>query len=409
MFTHIPLLQFLSPAEQNAFANTLTIKDLPQGAVLFSEGDLSSHFYIILEGQVQIIKAHATAEESVLGVRGEGEFVGEMGLLNQDARRTATALAMQDSRLYQVGYQDFTALLGQHPILAYELARVLSERMTNAQAQAITTLQDKNQRLQQAYDELKAAQAQIIEKEKLERELELARQIQRSILPGVLPVMAGYDFGALMEPARAVGGDFFGLFPVGEGQLGLVVGDVTDKGVPAALFMAQCHALLRAAASPDRSPGETLRVVNRYLLEMNELGMFVTVLYGVLYGETGVFQYARAGHELLMLIDPHGQARLAELQPGSPLGILEEPLLDENRLVIPPGGGLLIYSDGVPDGANPAGERFGYERLLTAAQANAGQGAQQICASLFQAVNDFAAGEAQFDDLTLLAALRLAA
>ncbi len=134
------------------------------------------------------------------------------------------------------------------------MVREMSTRLTNSQSQAIQVLQQKNRQLQEAYDELKAAQEQIVEKEKLERELQLAREIQLSILPRTLPQIGGYDLGALCEPARAVGGDFYDIFLLDQDRLGVVIGDVTDKGVPAAIYMAQTRALIRAKAAADLSP-----------------------------------------------------------------------------------------------------------------------------------------------------------
>jgi len=143
-------------------------------------------------------------------------------------------------------------------------------------------LQEKNRQLAQAYEELKAAQAQLIEKEKLESELKIAREIQRNILPRSKPQISGLDFGMLIEPMASVGGDFFDYIELDQERVGLVVGDVSDHGVPAAIFMALTYSLLRAEALRATSPGETLRAVNRQLLNMNSSSMFVTVLYGIL-------------------------------------------------------------------------------------------------------------------------------
>ena len=127
-----------------------------------------------------------------------------------------------------------------------------------------------------------------------------------SVLPEALPTVENYEFGALIAPARAVGGDFYNILPIGRSRLAVVIGDVTDKGVPAAIFMAQTHALLQAEAGHGRSPRDTLLRVNKQLLRMNARGMFVTVLYGMLDIRTGEFCYARAGHELPLLCRGRG-------------------------------------------------------------------------------------------------------
>jgi phosphoserine phosphatase RsbU/P len=403
----IPLFRSLPASELARLLDTLPVENAAEGAILVQEGQSSDRFYVILQGRVEIIKALGTSEESLLGRRGPGEFIGEMGLLNQNGLRTATARAIEDSRLLVIHFDEFNVLLSRYPNLAYELASVLSSRMTTAQDETIRTLQEKNFRLQQAYDELKAAQVQIIEKEKLERELQLAREIQKSILPVELPPLPGYDFGAIMTPARAVGGDFFGIFPLDAQRMVLIVGDVTDKGVPAAIFMAQTHALLRASASARLTPVKVLQRVNAFLMEMNDKGLFATVIYGVLHQTTGEFQYVRAGHELPLLLGPDGKTAFAEPGVGMPLGILDNPTLSENSLVIPPGGFLILYSDGVTDCTNPEGERLEQAGLVAFVQHLDGQiSAQQACQAIFDTLIEFQREAPQFDDVTLLAVKR---
>src|SRR5260221_7454445 len=164
----------------------------------------------------------------------------------------------------------------------------------------------KNEPLAQALRALKAAQAERVKREKLERELEVARRIQSSLLPGERPASPGYDFGALMRPMSAVGGDFYDFVQFPDGRVGIAVGDASDHGVPAALFMTMTVTLLRTAARRDdgnspAAPADVLRSVNRGLLEFNTSGMFVTLLYGVLDPRRREFVYARAGHELPLL------------------------------------------------------------------------------------------------------------
>jgi len=402
ILAHTPLFRELPEGERSCLAKRLTVTEIPCGKALFQEGDPGDRLYVLLQGHVEIIKAWGTPEESVLGIHGEGEFIGEMSLLNRNGVRTATARAGETTRCLEIPFDAFNALLARYPGLAYPLASMLSQRMTAAQDDVIRTLQDKNRQLEQAYNELKAAQAQLLEKEKLERELQLAGEIQQSILPVELPRLPGYDFGALMVPARVVGGDFFSLFTLDQDRMAVVVGDVMGKGMPAAIFMAQTHALLRAIADPELSPGETLRRVNRLMLQMNDQGLFVTMLYGVLHGPTGVFGYARAGHELPLLMNPGGDARFAPMGDGMPLGILDDLPLDENTLTFSPGELLLLYSDGVTDGTDAKGHYFGRPALIDAVRGALKQSSPELCRSVFQAVSDFQNGAPQFDDITLL-------
>jgi phosphoserine phosphatase RsbU/P len=280
--------------------------------------------------------------------------------------------------------------------------RVLSRRLHQADAATIRDLHAKNVELAQAYADLQAAQEQIVEKEKLERELQLAHDLQQSILPQEMPTLPGYSFAAMMTPARAVGGDFFDFIPVSHEDLGIVVADVSDKGMPAAIFMALTRSLVRAEASRGVFPAEVLRRVNHHLLDMNQAEMFVTVLYGILHGKTGEFLYARAGHELPILLDGAGEAVAVPHTRGQLLGLFPNPDLDEQLITVPRGGRLLLCTDGVADAANAADEQFGQQRLLAAAQQIPVQSAQSLCDELQVTLLAFQGDAVQFDDITLV-------
>lgn len=406
ILAQVPLFSSLPESELVYLAEKLQNQEYPHGTVLFSEGDHGHYFYVIISGRLEIVKAMGTADERVLAVRQAGEFVGEMSLFNPDGLRTASARTVGQVRLKLLTRDDFDMLLDRNPGLAYEMVRVLSDRLTSTHNRVMSEFQEKNRQLSQAYEELKAAQAQIIEKEKLEHELELAYEIQMSILPRKLPQLSGYTLGARIVPARAVGGDFYDFFRIGQGQLGVVIGDVTDKGVPAAIFMARTNAFLRAEALRGFTPEETLRAVNRHLVSMNDSMMFATVLYGILDLQTGEFCYARAGHELPILYTAEGGAALLEMSSGMPLGLMESSTVDTNRTIIPPGGVLLLYTDGVTDERNPDSQVFGASRLGQVLEALNGRSAQQICDDIYQAVEEHMAGEEQFDDITLVAIRR---
>src|ERR1041384_3822392 len=167
----VPLFQSLHPKEIADLLAAYKIWNAPVGTFILYEGEASKEFHVILDGQVEIVRALGSAEESHLGIRQPGEFIGEIGLLNQGAPRTATARVIQNARLLTLTYEDFDQLLKRHPNLAYEMASVLSARLTEALNETISNLRDRNEKLEVAYNELKAAQAQIIEKEKLEHSL----------------------------------------------------------------------------------------------------------------------------------------------------------------------------------------------------------------------------------------------
>ena len=301
-----------------------------------------------------------------------------------------------------MAHQDFETLLQQHSDLALQTIRALGGRLTYAHNMTIQDLHEKNLQLQSAYLELQEAHEQIVEKKRLERELQLAREIQQSILPDVLPKFAGYDFGALMSPARAVGGDFFDVFPLGRDRIGVVIGDVADKGIPSAIFMAQTHAMVYTEATRCKSPTEVLIRVNRHLMRMGTSKLFVTVLYGVLDRRKNEFTYARAGHEIPLLL-AHGQPiEFVQWGQGQPLGMFEHPTLDQQVLPLSPGTTLLFYTDGLADCRNPAGEFFGIDRVKALLPTLQHLQAPKICEQIWERLSDFQQGAAQDDDVTMV-------
>jgi serine phosphatase RsbU (regulator of sigma subunit) len=298
---------------------------------------------------------------------------------------------------------DFDALLHRYPTLVYDMLRIMSARLRDSHEAALHDLQEKNRHLAQAYDDLQVAQARIIEQEALARELRLAREIQESMLPRALPQPPGFEIGARMVPARMVGGDFFDLFPLDADTLGIVIGDVSGKGIPAALFMTLVCSLLRAEAARAASPEEALRSVNRQLIARNAKHMFVTVLYGTLHLPTRVLTFVRAGHELPLLCDT-ASARLPVAHGRSQaLGLFSQPLLDTQTLTLPLGGTLLLYTDGATDAADDHGDLFGLERLEAALRASLAAPTQAICDRLVQTLTDYPGTASQADDITLVA------
>ena len=231
----------------------------------------------------------------------------------------------------------------------------------------------------------------------IEGELKLARRTQRSILPARMPRRLGYDFGSLITPARAVGGDFYDFIYLDKDRLSLVIGDVSDKGLPASLVMALTFSLLRAETEQSGDPCQILLNVNRYLLKMNASEMFVTLLYGILDCRTGMFKYARAGHLPPILLDRCGEVIEVAMDEGQPLGIFEEMKLDLQEVVIPRGGLALLFSDGLNEAADAQGNPFGFERIKQELFANRLESAKAICAKLWEAV-DAHSGEMPHQD-----------
>ena len=236
----------------------------------------------------------------------------------------------------------------------------------------------------------------------LQNELDVANGIQQSILPTVFPSRDDYQIYASMEPARNVGGDFFDVVRLEGGRVGLAIADVSDKGVPAALFMMSSRTWMKGAAISSPEPGTVLGEVNALLHEDNETQMFVTVLYAVYDPETGEFTYASGGHDAPLLVHPDGSSELLPLTGGIALGIVSDLAYGQNSAVLDHGDTLVLYTDGVTEAMNGEGEQFGIERLRKVFSDRAPKDANEAAHKVFEAVNTFADGAAQSDDITCL-------
>jgi PAS domain S-box-containing protein len=200
------------------------------------------------------------------------------------------------------------------------------------------------------------------ERERIEQELRIARLIQQTLLPKTLPKLSGYDIAAYYQPAREVGGDFYDLFELEDGRLGLVVGDVTDKGIPAALVMATTRTMLRASAQRLFPPAEVLKRANDALVADIPSNMFITCLYAILSTESGHLVYANAGHDQPYL--RHHGSDVEELRArGMPLGLMPGMEYEEKEINLERGESVLFYSDGLVEAHNPRHEMFGFPRL----------------------------------------------
>lgn len=403
LLARIPFFTDLPSEELDRLVGEMDIVNLNSGDILFREGDPGEHLYVVVNGELEILMAPDTDDELILNVLYEGEYLGEMSLIQPGGHRTASARARGNVVLLSMDRKQFRSLLQRHPELANAMVSVLSQRLDNTNVSTFRDLTEKNRQLQQAFDELKAAQEQLIEKERLERELQVAADIQMSILPDVLPLRESFDFGGRILPARQVGGDFYDVFDLGEGKLGILIGDVADKGVPSAIFMARAHALIIAEADSAISPGEVLRRVNKHITRLEKSVQFVTALYGVLDTITGEFSYARAGHEPPLLLHDHGDVHRLPHQPGMALGLWENIALDEYRLYLPKGSLLMMFTDGMTDCRNPKGEPFGLERIKRTMNGLVTLSAQEACNRLFDSLMDYQSGSKQDDDVTLVA------
>ncbi len=246
-------------------------------------------------------------------------------------------------------------------------------------------------------------QQEAQERERIEQELRVARLIQQTLLPKTLPELPGYDVAAYYQPAREVGGDFYDFVDLEDGRLGLVVGDVTDKGVPAALVMATTRTMLRAAAQRLFSPGEVLQRVNDVLVADIPPNMFVTCLYAVLEPESGRIVYANAGHDLPYRRRAGRSEGAEELRAtGMPLGLMPGMNYEEKEIELGKGESVLFYSDGLVEAHDERREMFSFPRLQGLVGTHRSGGSSLIGFLLSELTRFTGEDWEQEDDITLM-------
>jgi predicted ester cyclase len=229
--------------------------------------------------------------------------------------------------------------------------RIVGEKITDEWNPGSNLAELAQQRLEQ----------ERIERERVDQELQVARDIQLGSLPQGVPTLEDWQIDTYCQPAKEVGGDFYDFHPLSEGRLGLVVGDATGKGVPAALVMSTTCGMLRLAAQSSSSPGEMLSRVNETLFPYIPPNMFVTCFYAILDPKSGSLTYANAGHDLPYLCR-NGEAE--ELMArGMPLGLMPGMSYEEKETILQAGEAALLYSDGLVEAHDPKGEMFGFPRL----------------------------------------------
>ncbi|MBM4430898.1 MAG: cyclic nucleotide-binding domain-containing protein [Chloroflexi bacterium] len=399
----VPAVASLPRQELENLCSKLWREQFAASTLLLREGEAGQRLYLLVDGQVEVIKALGTDGERLLGVRGPRSFIGEMSLFSREGVHTASVRARTEISVIAMTRSEMAALLSRQPALAYDVMRTMSQRLDESENLTIRELLEKNRELTRAYEELRAAQAQLLEKERLEAELQVARSIQRSFLPRRAPRLPGYDLGMLIQPVSSVGGDLCDFFRLKGDRLGIAIGDVSGHGVGSALFMALAFSLLRGEASRGAPPDRVLRSVNRQLLAISDSGMFVTLLYGILNGLSREFSYARAGHPPPLVLDARGEPINPPVTMGQPLGLFHDLLLDVQTVTIPPGGRLILVTDGVTEASNADGHLFGQSRLHDTLRQTQGASAQRLCQAAYDDVRSFCGAEAPEDDILLVA------
>lgn len=308
------------------------------------------------------------------------------GTLDEEARREVLA----DLVTVTAGKEGATDDSNRLSIVAFVLGR-LSERVRDQQG-----------RLRQLIDELREALKTREAFVALQQELEIARRMQLSVLPRQFPPRDDVSLASFILPAREVGGDFYDYFLLDDDRVGVVIADVSGKGVPAAFFMAICRTLLKVSARFLDSPAETLARVNSLLVAENEEMMFVTLFYGVLDTATGRFVYAAGGHNP-PLLRAGGEVRMLETRGGMALAVAEDAAIAQGALDLERGDVLFLYTDGITEAQNREGALFGEAALLeTIATLDADAPADAYPTQVVKAVQQYMAGAPQADDITCL-------
>ncbi|MEZ4643713.1 MAG: SpoIIE family protein phosphatase [Chloroflexota bacterium] len=373
----------------------------PADAILCHQGERGHTFYVIVDGRVAAIQTLENGEERLLGVLKAGDYFGEMGLID-DTPRMATCLTLDETTVFEITEEVFDQLVEENPAVAHGITRQIVKHARTLDRLSIAELQQKNEALQKAYADLQAAQAKLVEKERLEHELELAADVQRNLLPGDLPQFPNYRFAAYLHPARQVGGDFYDVVELDDEHVALLIADVADKGFHAALFMAVTRTLFLQEGKHSLSPARVAQAVHQGMLDVARTDdSFVTAFYGVLHRPSGILRYVRAGQERPLLIRP--QQSITPLSgKGRFLGMMSDLSLEEYTVQLQPGDRLVLFSDGVPDAINAAGEHYSGERLQAFLKQHEQDDAASLVLNILNNVTQWSGQTPAFDDLTLL-------
>ena len=357
----------------------------------------------VVAAPAQEAKTHLLAQAEEFGASLGGIFFGNL-------LRTAVLLLLLLAALYfashRVADRFVTPILqltaGVREIAGGNLDKKLSVRTGDEIGELADSFNDMTEKLKLYIKNLAETTA---EKERIETELSVAAQIQAGILPSDFPVREGYDLFATMQPAKEVGGDFYDFFFLDDARLLVTIADVSDKGVPAALFMVRAKTVLGSSVLTAEKEGGTLAdavmMANDELCRNNEAGLFVTVFTAIIDLDARKVTYVNGGHNLPAIVSGKGDARCLPRGRDPMLAAMEGLSFEEETCELAPGDALFLYTDGVTEAENPEKEMFSKERMLGTLGRFAGRSARSIVEGVLSEVQEHAAGR-QSDDITML-------
>jgi sigma-B regulation protein RsbU (phosphoserine phosphatase) len=408
-----PLFADLDEATIALIVASFTEEVWPAGHLLFEEHAPGDTLYIIMDGQVQISRTFQNGERRVIRQMEPGEFFGEMALL-EDKPRSARVSTLTPTTCLAVTRQRFNTLIEQHPAVAINFLKAISAQLRQQYREQAVLLEEKqtlvealaakNAALEQALAKLQAALVTVAEHERVKRDLEIAREIQRQMLPATFPQAPGLRLHATTVPAMWVGGDFYDAIRLEADRVGLLLGDVSGKGIPAAMQMARLMGEFRACVSHCADPQSVMQVLNGLLCQRNlHFGSFVTVQYVVLDVKQRHMQFICAGHPPILLRHADGQIEHVGAAPNIPLGVEETFVYRQEERQLMAEDTLLLYSDGTYERQDSQGVQLGLPHLARLFAAAPGY-PEAIVHAIQAALNTFSDVGGAKDDTTLLCA-----
>lgn len=366
------------------------VTNVEAGAVLLSPGQHNQALHLLVGGRLRIHLGSVDSPDYI--PIEEGGCFGELSII--DGRPvSAYVVADRPSRVMTIHDSVFWERLVSYPGVARNLLKVLSERMRSNGEMILARMRDK------------------LALEHLQKELSIAADIQKSMVPDGNNLFEGHPgvrAWGIMEAAKNVGGDFYDAFALAPNRLFLAIGDVSGKGVPAALFMARTITQIRMEALRGRSLGRLMSAVNDGLCQGNDAGMFVTLFCAMLDLGTGTLKFANAGHNPPVLVPAGGPGRFLDVHRGLVAGIMEGQRYPVQQTRLDGGDCLLLYTDGVTEALNLRDEAYSEERMLAVADGPGLREPRRLIEAIRGSIEAFVAGAPQADDITMLAVSRSA-